>query len=214
MERVPITGPQAEEKTLAVLKAGGVVVIPTDTVYGLSCDATNEAAIQKIFFLKSRSQEKSLPIFVSDKAMLERVARLTDITSSIVFQFWPGALTAILAAQPVLPAALHPGTPAVGVRIPKYPFLLEVIEKFGKPIVGTSANISGKGAHTHIENMLRDFRGASDLDLIIDAGDLPDNLPSTVVDFTKSRPVMLREGAISKNDFFAAADQYFKPGNY
>lgn len=211
MERIGIDSPNAVEQAAAVLRAGGVVVIPTDTIYGLACDAMNETAVRKIFEMKMRSREKALPIFVSNAVMLEQVARVSPEMSAMLSQLWPGALTAVLLAQSTIPEILHRGTPAIGVRMPKYQFDLNLVEKFGGPLAVTSANISGKGSHTQIESVINSFHESAGPNLIVDAGNLSDSMASTVVDFTKTPPVILREGPVLKQDILALWNTYFDP---
>ena len=120
MEIIAIDKPEAKERLFAVLKAGGVAVVPTDTVYGLACDAFNADAVEKLFLIKERDREKAIPVFVTDRGMLEQIARIDEPLATVLFNFWPGALTAVLAAQHVFPEALLAGTLTVGVRITNY----------------------------------------------------------------------------------------------
>ncbi len=214
MEIIAIDKPEAKERLFAVLKAGGVAVVPTDTVYGLACDAFNADAVEKLFLIKERDREKAIPVFVTDRGMLEQIARIDEPLATVLFNFWPGALTAVLAAQHVFPEALLAGTLTVGVRIPNYSFILDLIRGYGKPLAVTSANKSGTDSSTRIARVAQDFQEGIGPDLLINAGDLPESAPSTVIDCTKTPPVILREGAISKKTFFEVADQYFKPNNY
>lgn len=208
MIRIAVSDPGALEAALNVLQSGGMVIVPTDTVYGLSCDATNEMAIEKIFRLKARSQEKALPVFVADLSMAQQIARIDDTSVSILSRFWPGAMTGVFFAQPVLPELLHQGTPAIALRIPNNEFILNLVRELGRPIVATSANTSGAGSQTKIENVLKNFHETEEPDLVIDGGDLPDNIPSTVVDFTKMPPVVLRAGAVPKEEFLKVVEGY------
>lgn len=213
MERIIVGDPSVFERAIAVLQNGGVIVIPTDTVYGLACDAMNENAIQRIFEIKMRSREKALPIFVSNTVMLEQVARVSPEMSAMLSQLWPGALTAVLLAQSTIPEILHRGTNAIGVRMPKYQFDLNLVEQFGGPLAVTSANISGKGSCIKIQDVINSFHGGIEPDLVVDAGDLPDSIASTVADFTKTPPVILREGPVLELDILALWNTYFNPLN-
>ncbi|MEK7576142.1 MAG: L-threonylcarbamoyladenylate synthase [Patescibacteria group bacterium] len=214
MERISEDDPGVLKRAAEVLSAGGVVVVPTDTVYGLACDAFNASAVEKLFLIKKRDRGKAIPIFVHDRMLLDQVVLLDEPVATILFNFWPGALTAVILARSIFPEALQAGTPTVGVRIPNNSFILGLIGRMGRPLAVTSANKSGHGESTHIVRVVNEFHEGAGPDLIIDAGDLAENKPSIVVDCTKTPPVILREGGISKSDFFAVASQYFKPNNY
>ncbi|MEK7151041.1 MAG: L-threonylcarbamoyladenylate synthase [Patescibacteria group bacterium] len=214
MDQISINDINVLEKASQVLLAGGVIVVPTDTVYGLACDAQNTEAIERLFRIKERDRGKSIPVFVRDYVMLSEIARLGEPSATILFNFLPGPLTAVLQALGALPSILHKDTPNIGIRIPNYKFDLDLVEKFGRPLAVTSANISGKGLCTEVSAVINSFHETRGPDLLIDAGDLPESIASTVVDFTKIPPVVLREGPISKKDFFAVANQYYTPVNY
>ncbi len=214
MNQISINDIDVLEKASRVILDGGVVVVPTDTVYGLACDAFNADAVEKLSLIKERDRGKAIPVFVNDRALLDKVALLGEPMGTILFNFWPGALTAVLLAQSVFPEVLQAGTPTVGVRIPNYSFILELTGRLGRPLAVTSANKSGQGASTRIIRVVHDFQEGVAPDLIVDAGDLPESIPSTVIDCTKTPPEVLREGKISKSQFFDVARQYFSPTNY
>ncbi len=209
-----ISDSKSIEAIIRVLRGGGVVVVPTDTVYGLACDACDANAVEKLFLIKERNRGKAIPVFVDCREMLDQIARVDEQLATVLFSFWPGALTAVLPAQNVFPEALLAGTSTVGVRIPNYSFILDLIREYGKPLAVTSANKSGEGASTRIARVEHDLQEGVRPDLLIDAGDLSESALSTVIDCTKTPPVILREGVISKKDFFEVADQYFKSANY
>ena len=184
-------------ETAAVLKKGGVVVIPTDTVYGITADVFNEAAIERIFKIKMRIQEKAMPVFVSDFSMMDKVAVADQALKERMESFGP--VTAVLPARGWVPLSLRGGSLMVGVRISPHPFVQKVLKTYGGPIIGTSANISGRGPYTKIREVIDEFEGGIEPDLIIDAGDLPSNSSSAVIDFTVSPPRVLRTGALPKD---------------
>lgn len=197
-------------EVIAVLKNGGAVVLPTDTVYGLAVDALNESALERLFQIKGRSFAKTVPVFISDVEMLRTIARVDEKIYSTLFSFWPGALTALLFAKEGMPRLITGDTPVIGVRIPDHAWLLELIRSFGGPITGTSANTAGRGPYHDIKDVMRDFSYfGREPDIIIDAAILLPSKPSTVVDFTKHTPIILREGAIAKADLESLFQTYF-----
>lgn len=214
MEIIAADSPGIVDRICTVIDRGGIGIVPTDTVYGIVCDAANEAALERIFSIKERDRGKALPVFVSDRAMLERIALIDEPLGTAIFNFWPGALTAVLLAQSSVSPLIRAGTPTVGIRIPNYPLVLECMKRIGKPIAATSANKSGEGSYTAIHRVLHDMQAETLIDVVVDAGDLPESKPSTVIDCTKIPPMILREGAIPKADIEAVFDRYFKPINY
>jgi len=202
VERIKISKNNFEEtvdRAVEVLGNGGVVVVPTDTVYGLAADAGNEEAVKKIFEIKGRAEDKKLPVFVSSFEMLGQNSVLTsepssDRESGWILNFlkkaWPGKITCVLKTK---------GGGTIAVRMPNYELVLSIIEKFGGPITGTSANVTGKPEHTKIDELIAEFNGLRvQPDLILDAGDLPPSKPSIVLDCTVWPPKILREGAVSE----------------
>lgn len=186
----------ALKEALAILLAGGVVVYPTDTAYGLGVDALNDSAIGKIFILKRRMQ-KPLPVIVTGVEMAKRVAVVNAGALAFAKRYWPGALTLILPKQETVPASLTLGLPTIGVRQSASAVAQVLVERLGRPITSTSANISGKGVAYSVDEVLRHFREAElQPDLVLDAGLLPEIPPSTVLDLTKSPPEVVREGPV------------------
>lgn len=185
-------------ETLQVLKRGGVVVVPTDTVYGLIADAMNERAIERIFTVKMRSKDKPLGVFVADFQMMDAVAVADERTKELIGRF--GSVTAVLPARGWMPMPLRAERGlTIGVRIPNHVFVQRLIQSFGGPLAQTSANISGRDAHTDSKKVADDFEGGEEPDLMVDAGTLPEQVPSAVVDFTKTPPRILRTGPIPKD---------------
>jgi len=187
------------------LKLGEVVVIPTDTAYGLAADALNEKAVQKVFSIKMRGGDQALPVFVSDFDMLDKVASARPELKEYIEQC--GSITAVLSARGWVPLILRGGKLTVGVRIPVHPFVERLIKAFGGPITGTSANISGRAPHYKIRDVIDEFEGGIEPDVIIDAGDLPQNPVSAVIDFTKRPPMLLRTGILPKQVLMQLLDQ-------
>lgn len=208
MERVSLEGANIRDwtqiliKAIGFLKAGGVVVAPTDTVYGLLADVFNQKTLEKVFLIKGRNFSKSLPVFVDSFEMLERVAYVKNKEiENFLMKSWPGKTTCVLPSRGWMPLGVRGGSSPlpsdrlnIAVRIPDHHFLLELIKRFGGPLTGTSANYSGKGPHIEIEKVVLEFKHLPiQPDLIIDAGDLPPSKPSAIFDCTVWPPKILRE---------------------
>jgi len=181
------------EKIVSSLKAGTVLVLATDTVYGLVCDAQNEKALEKIFYIKKRDRSKPLLTFVNSIYGVNEVALLNEKQKTFLKNIWPGQVTVIIKTDKKLsPLICKNGT--VGVRVPKYPFLNLILEKFKKPLAQTSANVSGEGATTKINEIIEQFKNANvQPDIIVDSGDLPNREPSIIIDITEDKIKTLRE---------------------
>ncbi|MBN1855484.1 MAG: threonylcarbamoyl-AMP synthase [Dehalococcoidia bacterium] len=177
-----------------VLAEGGVVAFPTDTVYGLGADARNEAAVHRVFDIKGRPPHSPLPLLIADISQVTAVAQqLSPIALCLATRFWPGALTLVVPARlPLSSALVQDGF--VGLRIPDDPFCLRLIERFGGPITGTSANLTG-AAPCMTADEVRKQLGKS-VDYILDAGRAGGALPSTVVKIDGKSVSILRHGAI------------------
>jgi len=183
-----------------VLAAGGLIIFPTETTYGAGVLATSESAVKKLLAYKSRREGKPLSIAVADQAMAEEYVMLNEQAKKIYAQLLPGPVTVVsqAIADSVAPEVISEfGT--LGVRIPDYPFVLELVKQLGTPITATSANGSSKPRPYSIDTVLKHLsaKQRSLIDLIIDAGELPANPPSTVIDTTLSTPVTLRQGAVT-----------------
>lgn len=171
------------------LEEGRVLILPTDTVFGLVCDATNKKAVERIFEIKKRDKSKPLAVFVEDIKMAKKYAVIGGSQEEFLEKNWPGAVTVILKAKKGLSDLVYKdGT--VGLRVPRYKLLNLILEKFGKPIAQTSANISGKPVITKIDEALEQFK---DEDIIIvDVGDLSENKPSKVINLTNNKFKIIR----------------------
>jgi L-threonylcarbamoyladenylate synthase len=175
------------------LREGKVLVFPTDTVYGLICDATNEKAVERIFEIKQREKEKPLGVFVKDMAEVKKIAAINDNQKGFLKDNWPGAVTVILQAKKSALSGLITQKGTMGLRIPDYRLLALILKEFKGPIAQTSANISGRPATTKIKEVLEQFEAAEiQPDVVINAGDLPENKPSKVVDFSENKQKILR----------------------
>lgn len=177
-----------------VLKLGGVIAIPTDTVYGIAADPFNPDAVQKLYTIKGRPEDKPIPLVLGSVDDVHSVSQnLPPFFFHLTEKFWPGGLTIIVQAKELLPELTAGGT-TVGLRIPNQPILMKILQNFGGPLAITSANLSGQPAATSI----REFgdKLTAKLDFIVDDGKTPGPIPSTVYDISISHPIVRREGVI------------------
>lgn len=190
------------------LKSGGIIAIPTDTVYGLGADPFNSDAVQKLYTFKGRPDGKPIPLVLSSVSDVHRVAQnLPDYFFYLTERFWPGGLTIIVEAKDLLPI-LTAGGNTVGVRIPDNPLLLQILQAFGGPAAITSANFSGEPPATSPQEI--DEKLASRIDLIVDGGKTPGPIPSTVYDISVSPPLIRRYGVISEETLAKEFECYNK----
>ncbi|MFA5878335.1 MAG: L-threonylcarbamoyladenylate synthase [Candidatus Staskawiczbacteria bacterium] len=175
---------------LKALKNGKVLIFPTDTVYGLICDATEEKAVERIFKIKKRKRTNPLAVFVKDVKAAKRISYINKEQEDFLKKNWPGAVTVILKSRKRLSKLVYKkGT--IGIRVPDYKLLNLVLEKFRRPIAQTSANISGRGATGEIDKVLKQFSGKDRPDLAINAGNLAGSDPSKVFIFI-DKPTRIR----------------------
>ena len=191
---------EALERSATVIRSGGIVVAPTDTVYGLLCHVDNEAAIRKMFAIKNRPREKVFPIFVRDIAMARRYAYISDAKAKFLMQVWPGALTAIFHHKEKLPSVLTGGRDTIGIRIPDHPFITALLEKLDMPLAQTSVNVTDAPPARAAAEAAAYFEESRDQpDLIIDGGEIS-GISSTVIDCTGVSALIVRSGVVSKAD--------------
>ncbi|MDP3052675.1 MAG: L-threonylcarbamoyladenylate synthase [bacterium] len=180
-------------KVAKIIKKGGLVIFPTDTVYGFLANARNEKAVGQIFKIKKRPKTKPLAIFVKDLKMAKKYAFVNEKQEKFLKKNWPGKITVILKSKNNLPKGLAAKNKTTGIRIPDYKLIYLLFEKIDFPLAQTSANISGGEATTKIREVLRQFASKRiKPDLIIDAGNLPKNKPSKIIDLTKEKPLTIR----------------------
>lgn len=188
------TSPNAISQALDILKSGGLVAFPTDTVYGVGCLAFDGKAIESIYIAKDRPIEKAIPILIADMEDMEKVGiDISQVAYKLATCFWPGPLTCIIAKQPTLPEAVS-ATDTVGVRVPDHHVARALLRAAG-PMAVTSANISGEPSPSTAEEVYAQLNGR--IPLIIDGGTTPGGVPSTVVDCSTPDLKILREGPIS-----------------
>jgi L-threonylcarbamoyladenylate synthase len=164
------------------LNKGKIIAYPTDTVYGLGCDATNKPAIDKIYKIKKRPKNKPLLILVNGLEMADKYLSINKDQLFFLSQIWPGPYTAILSAKKKLPTNLQSAEKSVGARFPKNKFLVELITKLGRPIVSTSLNLTDRSNIHNVDNLDVYFPEKSLPDILINAGNLKSKKPSTMVD--------------------------------
>jgi L-threonylcarbamoyladenylate synthase len=189
-------------KAVEVLKKGGLVIYPTETLYGIGADATNQKAIDKLTKYKNRPFGKPYSIAVTSKEMAQKYVDLNKTADNFYDKFLPGPLTVISTGKHILAKGVESEDGTLGVRIPNYKLVTNIVTKFGKPITSTSANASYKKRPYKISDILDNLseKQKSLIDLIIDAGELPKNDPSTVIDTTLDDAVVLRQGEIKLKD--------------
>jgi L-threonylcarbamoyladenylate synthase len=187
----------AIEKAASVIRDGGLVAFPTETVYGLGADAMNEEAVRKIFDVKGRPQDNPIIVHVSDMAMLGRTAReVSPAAGRLAAQFWPGPLTLVFPSRSNVAPSVRAGLTTVAVRMPANRIALELIKRANTPIAAPSANISGRPSPTRGDHVLRDLSGK--VDVILDGGQTSIGVESTVLDLTTDPPAILRPGWITR----------------
>lgn len=178
---------------IRAFKNGKVLILPTDTVYGLVCDATNKKAVSRIFKIKKRSKNKSVPIFVKNLRMARKLTKIDKNQEKFLKNIWPGAVTLVLKRKEQKIKLYGVKKKTIALRIPDYKLISTLFDRFNRPLVGTSANISNWPASGNIKKVVAQFNNKKyQPDLIIDAGNLPRNKPSKVLDLTNLSPKILR----------------------
>lgn len=187
------------EVCLGVIKLGGCLIYPTDTVYGLGVDALRQDSVERLFKIKKRPETKPSPIIVRDMEMVRKLAFTNGKIEKALTAVWPGPVTVILEKRAVVPKILTAGKNTVGLRIPDCKFTRLLMNKSDRPLTATSANISGEPSLVSPMEIRITFGAIYPRpDLFLDAGDLFGHSPSTVLDLTGSQPKILRAGPVSK----------------
>jgi L-threonylcarbamoyladenylate synthase len=183
------------ERAAESIRRGGVVGVPTDTLYGLAADPFSTDAVRRVFEIKGRSAERALPLMASGiEQVSTSLGRLTPTAERLAECFWPGPLTVLIAAVDTLAPELTGGTGRVGVRVPSHPVARLLCELCERPLTATSANLSGEPATDDPESVLRSL--GDRLDMLIDAGRTRGGSPSTIVDATGASVQLIRAGDI------------------
>lgn len=198
---LPADSPQAIQRALEILRAGGLVAFPTDTVYGLGALAFDARAIESIYAAKHRPVEKAIPILIGEARDLTMVAAAVPTMAAVLARnFWPGPLTLVVPKHPDLPESIS-ATATVGVRVPDHPLARALLRAAGAMAV-TSANLSGQASPSSAAEIVAQLGGR--VPMVLDGGATPGGIASTVVDCTGPLPVILREGPIQLSEIQAA----------
>ena len=183
------------EEAAAILHRGGLLGIPTETVYGLGADGLNAEAVRRIFLAKGRPQDNPLILHIPEAGWLERYCRnIPAAAYTLAKRFWPGPLTMILRRRENVPNAVTCGMSTVGVRCPDHPVTLEILRAASSPVAAPSGNRSGRPSPTCAAHMLEDMDGR--IDAIVDGGPCDVGVESTIIDLTAPVPRLLRPGGL------------------
>ena len=196
------------EKGASILKKGGVIAFPTDTVYGLGADAFNSIAVERIYEIKDRSKSHRFPLLIADVKQLTALAEpIPELGWFLANRFWPGGVTLVLSKKDSMPAYLASGS-TIAVRVPNHPACLILLEHLARPLIGTSANISGQPPALTADQVRQQL--GEKIDLIIDGGKCPGGKESTVLDITREPPIVLRQGIVTSLEIDRAYEEYLE----
>lgn len=186
----------AVDQAVALLRKGDIVAFPTDTIYGIGASITHEAALEKIFTVKKRPANKAIVVFVPDFKSLGNICTALPANAKTIFQpFWPGQLTVIFNKKETLPDWVTAGKPTVALRIPNYSLCLDLTRRLGHPMAVTSANVSSMPTPLTAQGVAKALGGT--IPLILDGGPSEHTKPSSLIDYTKKPPSLLREGLLT-----------------
>ena len=196
-EILPSTSKDAVDKAVALLKQGDVVVLPTDTIYGIAASINAESGVRKIYDIKSRGPEKPIIIYLTTISQLQAITwELAEPLITALNGIWPGAMSGVFRQRgDSVPAYVTSGKETIAVRIPDHPLCLELVEKVGHPLAVTSANISGMETEKTARGVAEQL--GQRVPLVLDGGASERESPSTLIDFSGEPPRLLREGALS-----------------
>jgi L-threonylcarbamoyladenylate synthase len=193
--RVDLDERRMPRRAIELIRNGGLVAYPTDTVYGLGTSIFQEGGVRRIFEVKGRPPSDPLPILIADVAQVEELAAVVpSVARDLMRRFWPGPLTIVLPRSSRVPEVVSGGGPSIALRMPNHPIPLRLIQEAGVPIVGTSANSHGAPSPITATQVATDI--GDRIDLILDGGRTPHGIPSTVVDLTGAAPRVVRAGAL------------------
>jgi L-threonylcarbamoyladenylate synthase len=211
IRRVDPGRPETEiiEEAAGAIVAGKVVLFPTRCLYGLGADAFDFRAVEKVFVLKQRPQNKPVLVLIRNRQEVSSLAAgIPEAARRLMDAIWPGDLTLVFFARPEVPEILTAGTGKIGVRLPGHPVAAALVEAAGRPITGTSANLAGDPGVARVEDLSPEI--AVGADLILDAGALKGGIGSTVVDVSVDPPRLLREGAVTAKELEAVIGENLK----
>ncbi len=208
MERIQLTKENFQgcvAKAAEVLRAGGVILYPTDTLYGLGADALSDKAFEKICMIKDRDERRPIHAVFADMTMAGVYAEISHSGRRLAEVFFPGPLTLVFKKRDSVTTGIGHNLSTIGVRIPKSDFCLALAREFGKPYTTTSANTSGVESQSTLDGIIEQLGdNARHIDLAIDGGSLPSYTRSTVVDVREQEPYVLRDGAIATSEILDA----------
>ena len=194
------------DEAVSVIRAGGIIVYPTETLYGIGANALDVRAVERILAAKKRKENRPILAIIHSQEQLNLLAaRISPPAQKLMDEFWPGPLTIVFAAQPGLPHALTQSSGTIGIRIPSNAFCLELLRRCGCPLTSTSANLSGEPVHRTIEEIKNAL--SEGIDLFVDAGPLPKTSPSTVVSVVEPIPKLIRKGVVSLEELHRVLPQ-------
>lgn len=179
-----------------LLRRGGLVAFPTETVYGLGADALNRDAVLSIFAAKGRPADNPLIVHIHDRSQLNDLCEIPPLAEPLMDAFWPGPLTLLFVRKPVVPPEVTAGLPTVAIRMPSHPVAAAMLRSCDLPVAAPSANTSGRPSPTAAAHVLEDMNGK--IPLILDGGPCDVGLESTVLDLCHGRPTILRPGGVTK----------------
>ena len=186
------------DEAVRVLRDGGLVCYPTDTVYGIGAAASDDAAVRRLYAAKGRPLDKPLPLLLADVSDAARVAEVTPLAKALAGRFWPGALTIVMRKAVSYRSLALAGGDSVALRVPDHELVRGIVRALGEPITGTSANRTG--TRTPISAAEVAFQMGEMVELIIDGRQSGTGLESTVIDITRDKPEIVREGAVSRGE--------------
>ena len=199
LSKPPVDIQEQIKRGISVLRQGGLVAFPTDTVYGLGACVSLHQAVERVYRVKGRPRNMAFPLLLAHTSQIGEVAdSVPQIAWLLICNFLPGALTLVLHKSSSVPDIITGGGVTVAIRIPAHPIPVALAKGLGTPIVGTSANLSGRPSPLTADEVQSQF--GNKIDLIIDGGRCPGGKESTIVDVTGETPVVLREGAISREE--------------
>lgn len=199
MKTVGIGDKGIYEYVIQTLKNGGLVVVPSDTVYGLSVDATNPVAVKKLIAFKSRVPGKAISVFVGSLKRAKEYVEMSPHQQQLLDSILPGAYTIVLPSKHKVALGVEAENGTLGIRIPDFEFNNKLVELYGMPVTATSANQAGRSPHSSIQSLLNatPTHKKELIDLMVDGGQLPRRKPSTVIDFTTENFDVLRAGEVN-----------------
>ncbi len=210
---VNISSQYAIERSCEILSSGGLILFPTETVYGIGCDLFNKNAAERIYKLKMRDNRKPLAAYIDKMDKAEQIAQnIPNSFYKLAEEFLPGPLTIILSAKSIIPTIINCGLDTIAIRIPANEFMMELLKGYEQPIAGTSANISGNPDNSDFCEALKPFEGQIELALK-DQKSIKSGIASTLISLAFDEPIILREGIITKEAIELVINQKIKLAN-